>query len=188
MRSFAASVLGLLVVGLTPVSGFGQALPRVTDPIFGLSYDSARIRFEDAGDVVSRCPELANPRWGRRLWVFARSEETTGTYMVVGGLYERQEPPAQRAARYQTDPNGVLLREHDRKCELIGPAREAFEYPVDVTTATLQALARDAVRRYAAAFGGHARFLAMLARHKKRADLANPRSAILRDAIRQGGR
>ncbi len=170
-----------------PVSGFGQALPRVTDPIFGLSYDPARIRFEEAGDLVSRCPELANPRWGRRLWIFARSEETTGTYMVVGGLYERRKPPAKRG-RYRTDPNGVLLREHDRECDLIGPAREVFEYPAEVTAATLQALARDAVRRYAAAFGGQARFLAMLARHKKRADLSNPRSGILRDAIRQAGR
>lgn len=169
-----------------PASGIGQTLPRVTDPIFGLSYDPAKIRFEDAADVVARCAELTNARWGRRAWVYARNSESSGTYLVLGGLYERRESPAKGERRLELDPKGVLLRDHEGKCDLIGPAREVFEYPVDgVTSATLQALARDAVRRYAEAFGGKQPFLAALARSKKQADLDNPRASILRAAVEQ---
>lgn len=188
MKSIAASILGLLV-GLMPVPGIGQTLPRITDPIFGLTYDSAKIRFEEAADIVTRCPELVNERWGRRAWTFARSSEPSGSYMVLGGLYERHEVPAKGEKRFETDPKGVLLREHESKCELLGPAREVFEYPVDgVTTETLRALARDAVARYATAYGGRPRFLAALARAKKRADLTNARATILREAVQNIGR
>jgi len=169
-----------------PASGIGQTLPRVTDPIFGLSYDPAKIAFEDAADVVARCSELTNARWGRRAWLYARSSESGANYLVLGGLYERREPPAKCEKRFEFDPKGVLLREHEGQCELIGPAREVFEYPVDgVTSATLQALGRDAVRRYADAFGGKPKFLAALTRAKRKADLDNPRASILREAVKQ---
>jgi hypothetical protein len=169
-----------------PAPGIGQTLPRVTDPIFALSYDPAKIRFEDAAVVVARCAELTNARWGRRIWLYARNSESSGTYLVLGGLYERREPPAKGEKRFELDPKGVLLREHEGKCDLIGPAREVFEYPVDgVAGATLEALAHDAVRRYAEAFGGKQRFLAALARSKKQADLGNPRASILRAAVKQ---
>jgi len=185
LKSIAASVLGLLV-GLMPASGIGQTLPRMTDPIFGLTYDSAKIRFEEAPDVVARCPELVNERWSRRVFVFARSAEPSGTYLVLGGLYARREAPAKGEKRFETDPKGILLREHESKCELLGPAREVFEYPTDgVTTETLRALARDAVTRYATAFGGSPKFLAALARAKKRVDLGNARATILREAVQQ---
>ena len=188
MKSIAASILGLLV-GLMPVPGIGQTLPRIIDPIFGLSYDSVKVRFGDAAEVVTRCPELINERWGRRVWIFARSVEPSGTFTVLGGLYERRAPPARGETRFEADPKGVLLREHESKCELIGPAREVFEYPVEgVTAETLRALARDAVARYATAFGGGPKFLAALARAKRRADLTNARATILREAVQQIGR
>jgi len=105
---------------------------------------------------------------------------------VLGGLYERRGPPAKGEKRFELDPKGVLLREQEGKCDLVGPAREVFEYPVDgVTGATLEALARDAVRRYAEAFGGKQPFLAALARAKKQADLDNPRASVLRAAVEQ---
>jgi hypothetical protein len=171
-----------------PVSGIAQTLPRVTDPIFGLSFEAAKVRFEEAGELLARCPELANARWSRRLWLFARSVEPSGSYAVVGGLYERRDPP-NGEKRFEPDPKGVLLRERDSKCDLTGPAREVFDYPVDgVASETLRALARDAVNRYSAAFGGEAKLLAALARGKRKADLANPRSAILREAVEQARR
>jgi hypothetical protein len=109
--------------------------------------------------------------------------------LVLGGLYERRAPPAKEEKRFETDPKGVLLREHESKCELIGPAREVFEYPVDgVTAETLRALARDAVARYATAFGGSPRFLAALARAQKRADLTNARATIQREVVQHIGR
>lgn len=172
-----------------PVSSIGQSLPRVTDPIFALSYDPAKIRFEEAAAVVARCAELTNARWGRRAWLYARNIESSGTYLVLGGLYERRAPPAKGEKHFELDPKGVLLREHEGKCDLIGPAREVFEYPVDgVASAALEALARDAVRRYADAFGGKQPFRAALARAKKQADLDNPRASILRAAVEQLGR
>ena len=57
-----------------------------------------------------------------------------------------------------------------------------------VAPETLRALARDAVNSYSAAFGGEAKLLAALARGKREADLANPRSAILREAVEQAPR
>ena len=109
--------------------------------------------------------------------------------MVLGGLYERREAPAKGEKRFETDPKGVLLREQESKCELLGPAREVFEYPVNgVSTETLRVLARDAVARYATAFGSGAKFLAALKRAKKHAELADVRAAILREAVQQVGR
>ena len=49
-------------------------------------------------------------------------------------------------------------------------------------------LARDAVARYATAFGSGAKFLAALKRAKKHAELADVRAAILREAVQQIGR
>jgi hypothetical protein len=169
-----------------PASGIGQTLPRVTDPIFGLAYDPAKITFEDAADVVARCAELTNARWSRRAWLYARNVGSSGTYLVLGGLYERRESPAKGEKRFESDPKGVFLREREGRCDLIGPAREVFEYPLDgVTPETLQALARDAARRYADAFSGKQKFLSALARGKKQADLDNPRSSILREAVEE---
>ena len=168
---------------MMPAACIGQTLPRVTDPIFGLSYDPAKVRFEDAGDIVARCPELTNARYGRRLWLFARSTDQSATYVVLGGFFERRD-----SAQLQllTDPKGVLLRDRGSECELIGPAREVFDYRADgITPEILHALAGDAATRYAQAFGGRDKFLAVLARNKKKADLANPRSMILREAVQQ---
>ncbi len=107
------------------------------------------------------------------------------TYAVVGALHRRRDAPA-KSQRFEPDPKGALLREHKSRCELIGPAREVFDYPVDgIAAPTLRALAQDAMRRYPEAFGGTGNFRAALARGKREADLANPRSVVLREAVEQ---
>ena len=188
MKSIAASILGLLI-GLMPAPGLGQTLPRITDPIFGLTYDSARIKFEGAADVVMRCPELVNERWGRRVFLFARSVELSGTYVVLGGLYERRAPPAKGEKRFEADPKGVLLREHEFESRTDRAGARGVRISRGWRHRGDIALARTRCRRpLRQAFGGRPEFLAALAGAKKRADLTNARATILREAVQQIGR
>ncbi len=152
---------------------------QITDPIFGLTYSSDLVLFEKApNSIVSACPGLVTTKWDRQMWVFAWIDEKDSSYMVLGGLFVRREG----TRKVSPDHNGVMLRRTGQKCELLGPAREMFEFgEVEVGRATLASIARDAVSRYTRAFRGVDKFRAAL--HRQHVDLGNPRSVILKDAV-----
>jgi hypothetical protein len=155
----------------------------VKDPIFGLSYSSEQAHFDEAPpDLLSACSALTNEKWDRRLWLFARVTSEGTEYDVLGGFYVKRGTIPSGEPKLEADPSGVMLRRNAAGCELIGPARESFDYkPQDVSPETLRALAADAVKRYAQAFGGLDNFVGQLKRQKVRLD--NPRSQILNEAI-----
>jgi hypothetical protein len=112
------------------------------------------------------------------MWVFARTSEADGDYLVLGGYLL---PKASRQPAV-ADKNGVLLRIQGPECHLIGPVREVFDYkPEDIRVTSLQALAQDAVCRYTRAYGSKEKFL--IALRQQRRDLGDPKSSILRDAV-----
>jgi hypothetical protein len=153
--------------------------PTATDPIFGLVYSPDAMRFEAAPVALARmCPDLTTERWNRQMWIFARTAAADGDYLVLGGFFlpkASRQPP-------MVDKKGVLLRLNGSECHLIGPVREVFDYkPEDIGTTTLQALAQDAVCRYARAYGGKEKFLDALRRQHR--DLADPKSSILKEAV-----
>lgn len=153
--------------------------PMATDPIFGLVYSPDVLRFEVApAALAGTCEDLTTERWNRQTWIFARTAAADGDYLVLGGFFlpkASHQPP-------MADKKGVLLRLKGAECRLIGPVREVFDYkPEDISTTTLQALAQDAVCRYTRAYGGKVKFLDALRRQHR--DLADPKSAILKDAV-----
>ena len=183
----ASSVLliGLLISPFTAVAA--DNIARVIDPVFGLSYDPSKIDFQKVdSDVFARCPELTNAKWDRRSWIFAEYRQADERYLAIGGYFVPRSPAKKKPA-FETDPNGVLLQLDGAGCKLMGAVREEFDYDTEPARAPiLRALAKDAVERFDAAFGGR-RALAKVFRDQK-INLDDPRSSILRDALRQGGK
>jgi hypothetical protein len=179
MRSTGVRLLVVAVCGFGLIAA--THLPRPKDPIFGLPYDPARTQFEAAEeDLLSRCPELVNARWTRRMWVFARIDAAEGRFTVIGGYYVRRDAGSGDKA-VETDDRGAVIQQTATECKLIGPAREVFDYPTEIAVPTLEALARDAAARFVRAYGGNQKFLAALSRQK--VNLNDPRSRVLREAV-----
>lgn len=177
MRSIVARIL-LALLCVVELSG-ATKLVRPRDPIFGLAYDPSRAALEAADDdLLKRCPDLANGRWTRRMWVFARTGDANARYTIVGGYYVRRAAKAGEEA-VETDDLGAVIRETAGACRLIGPAREVFDYPIDIGPSTLALLARDAVARQIRAHGDKQKFLAALSRQKADLDQA----PALREAV-----
>jgi hypothetical protein len=178
IRYIARLLSGFLFLAMLSGSA-SPKWPMATDPIFGLVYSPDAIRFEAAPAALARtCAELTTERWNRQTWIFARTAAADGDYLVLGGFFlpkASRQPP-------MVDKKGVLLRLKGADCHLIGPVREVFDYkPEEIGTTTLQALAQDAVCRYARAYGGKEKFLDALRRQHR--DLADPKSSILKDAV-----
>jgi hypothetical protein len=183
-------IAGLFSVGFISVVEVRAAspAPNAVDPVFGLSYQPAKVRFEAApANLLSICPELENARWTRKLWIYAQTDGPHGRVLVVGGFYAAR-PPAARppsALKLETDPKGAVIETTATGCTLLGPAREVFRYPDDLVPPTvLRALAADLVKRYRTAFGGAAT-LANALRHQHR-EPTGARDAVLRDALSAG--
>lgn len=165
----------VLLLAMTAIGAERQ----ITDPIFGLSYSSDLVLFDKApSSIVSACPDLVTSRWDRQMWVFAWIDEKDSSYIVLGGLFVKRNG----IRKASPDRNGVMLRLTGQKCELLGPAREMFEFgDAEVGRATLTRIAYDAVSRYTRAFRGVDRFRAAFQR--QHIDLGKSGSLILRDAV-----
>jgi len=162
------------------VGASAQPLPTATDPLFGLTYDSTAVKFEPA--LYSQCLELTNARWNRKMWIFGRTTTSNITYVVIGGFYVKREGTGNASPAIEADPVGAVIRLKGKQCELIGPAREVFDYPSsEIGARVLKGLANDAVCRYIRAFGGKREFLDAIERQHIRFD--DPHSTILKEAV-----
>ncbi len=167
---------------LAAIECFAGPIPPAKDPLFGLVYDSKLVRFDKATpELPKTCPDLANQRWTRTSWIFARTSQNEAEYLVIGGYYTtRDSAPA--PPRYESDSAGALIQLTRTSCKLIGPAREVFDYPpAEIAPAVLRSLAADAVCRYADAFGSRQKFLNEL--QKQGVKLSRMRSSELKKAI-----
>ena len=179
MRFIAALFSLLLVLAACPAAAGGPVTSR--DPLFGLPYTAESVRFDPAPpDLLTRCPELVNERWTRRLWVFAHATLDNDSYFVLGGFFVPR--PGRPAGTVEADTLGVIAHLQPTGCVLAGPAREVFDYQAEeISLPALQALAADGVRRYAAAYGGLGHLREALA-HAGAAP-GPPRAGILRGAL-----
>ena len=185
LLKFGAAVLALCLWLAEPAS---SAEPAPIDPIFGLSYALNKVRFEPAPpDILERCPELANAKWNRQLFVYARAGAEDDFLLVLGGYFIERTSATRAQPAPQPDPQGVVAHLVGRQCILVGPAREVFLFSQDeLGVARLKALAQDAVHRYDAAFGAPAAFRAALRQQGVKLD--HPRAGILRDALQMPAR
>ncbi len=109
---------------------------------------------------MKTCPDLANARYGRRLYIFGAAVSAGVEYRLLGGFYVERK---QGRDHLLTDPAGAIAILRNNACTLAGPARDEFDHPdQDVGRTALQALATDAAARYARAFGGQAALARML--------------------------
>lgn len=160
----AAAVL-FLFTALASAAGLDAV-----DPLFGLRYDASSIRFEaaDAG-LTTTCTELVNARWNRKLLIYASAERGGVKFLVVGGFYV----PRTGTGRAQPDRVGAILQIKGNTCKLMGPARETFDSPTDLSKSALMDLANNAACRYSSAFGSHAAFMTALRRQRIRVTSQN---------------
>ena len=184
-QALTARASALVAVALVAVALVALAMPArdagpvaSADPIFGLPFTAEAIRFEPAPrDITTRCKDLVQPRFDRRLWVFAQATVAGETYYVLGGYYV-----ARAGGALQADTRGVVARLDQTRCITAGPVRDVFESdPEEISPAARRALAADAMRRYAALYGGAAGLRATLTRADAMPD--NEDSPILRQAL-----
>ncbi|MDE1148052.1 MAG: hypothetical protein PW843_15735 [Azospirillaceae bacterium] len=148
MRSIAGIFSVLLILG--PFLAFAKEVPHLTDPVFGLKYDPAHVKFDEAPtSLMTRCPNLANDRWDNRLWIYGQQDEAGTQYLIVGGLYVEKA-----TGRSKPNPIGAIIAVTPEKCDLVGPARETLQAPTDLPADMAPHLIDDLVRRYRTAFGG----------------------------------
>ena len=199
-RLLIRSIVSLAVMCLGPL-GIEAATPDDKlfgyDPIFGLKYDSDEVRFETASAaMIAGCNALANQNWERRPSIYATTESSSSTWLVIGGFLVLKNPrifiPPSAVKRGDTtfvaDPMGVVLRRSDKDCQLIDKARDLFEYEnPDVNAAVMAALSRDVVSRYSAAYGSADNFkAALIAQGVVKTDtaIASAVSPVMEEALR----
>jgi len=135
-----------------------QTQNLMTDPIFGISYDPRRVRFEEApAKISSACPQIRN----ERAWVYARLRTQGVEYLIVSGL-TRICPDGPGSCEVAPDVTGVIVALRGSGCSV--EAADGFYWrkndPLwELPPTALESMARDAVHRYAKAFGGKKNFL-----------------------------
>jgi len=123
----------------------------MSDPLFGISYDTNKIRFERLPAALARKAELSKdlPQW-----IYARSESAAGTFYIVSGfLRVESDDPAHPGSTVEAD-FGAVLRQNGDKVEVLCVPDLLFDKDSPVPAAELQPLLADAVKRYVAAWGG----------------------------------
>jgi hypothetical protein len=111
------------------------------------------------------------------MWIFSQSRESEPRFAVIGGYLVKRS-----GSSIEADRVGAVVRILNGRCDLMGAARDVFEYPPhEIATTKLRELASDAVCRYSQAFGDYRKFISEMRR--QRIATATIRSAVLRNAI-----
>jgi hypothetical protein len=159
--SICAAMIRLAYAGPPQGTEAGRAMD---DPLFGMTYDTSKVHFEDAPAVIGqRCAEIR----GRKLWLFAEWRSAGVEYFIVSGLLAARPDGPVSAALPQESDGGIAVELRGPECRLA--ALDAFmsgrvaptgrSVSIDVTNSALHGLASDALQRFATAFGGKKSFL-----------------------------
>jgi hypothetical protein len=133
------------------------------DPLFGMSYDTTKVRFEEAPALVSQlCSELR----GLKLWLYAAQRTADAQFYIVSGLV-LVRPDGQGPTDAEPD-GGDAVEIRGTKCHLstldwllsekVNPSPTAPKTSKQV----VEALLSDALARYVRAFGGKQNFVRAL--------------------------
>lgn len=164
-------ILGLLLGGKSVA--MAQARQMMDDPLFGIPYNPQVVHFEDAPKIIGElCPDLRN----RKLWVYAQWGMKDTQYFIVSGFIKtHSDSPSSQEGSEPAFGTAVFL--HRGKCtedqseyflrREINPARGAT--PIAASNTVLVEIARNALQRYARAFGSKAIFLKQLSPSDRKA-------------------
>ena len=173
---YTATVLSIGLLLVCP--GGTSTPPEAIDPLFGVHFDSSSVKFQPLPvEWFNACASLRNEAWDRKMWIFAQSRESEPRYAVIGGYLVKRS-----GSSIETDKVGAVIRILNGRCDLMGAARDVFDYPPhEIATSKLHELATDAVCRYSQAFGDYRKFIGEMRR--QRIATSTIRSAVLRNAI-----
>ncbi len=147
MRGIVAA-MSIIVVG-APC----QTTPTMSDPVFGMTYDTREVHFDLAPTLVRRqCRELP----GKTLWLFAHWKEAEAEFFVLSSRESEVSGigvVVRHAACIQALPDWILTGEPRYWSGRGGPP------PIKFTEGVLRGLAADLLIRYARAFGGKSNFI-----------------------------
>ncbi|WP_155992599.1 hypothetical protein [Acidocella facilis] len=162
-----------------------RALPAIVDPVFHLTLPAAIYThgFEEfPAAQLKSCGVVVRADASYRYWVLAETSNGNMDYVMLDGLVKPSS-----GAPWQADMQGVFLRRSAAGCSLIDPLDQVFAYYQSYETdspaiggAVFVALARDAVRRFSAAYGSSARFKAALVAQKRLPSLSILKNALAR--------
>ncbi len=147
----AFALAGCAAVGAADsASKKAPAMPvTMSDPLFGIAYDTTKIRFERLPAATARKADLgAQPQW-----IYARSESGGATYYVVAGFQRiESDDPAQPGFSMEPD-FGAVLKDKGGKVDVLGVPDRLYGDDAIVSPQELKPLLADAVVRYIKAWG-----------------------------------
>ena len=148
MRSIVAAGIGLLCCA----AGWAQPRALMSDPVFGIIYDSQEVHFEYAPTLISQfCPSAQ----AKTFWVYARWKAGDLDFFILSNRDSE-------LAGYAVVLRGKACSEGLPPWILTGdplnrPGRG--NESIFFSETILRGLATDLLRRYAVAFGGKKSFL-----------------------------
>jgi hypothetical protein len=135
-----------------------QKQKLMSDPLFGISYDPQSVKFEEApARIRMGCSQVHT----EKTWVYCHLKTAEIEYFIVSGLI-RQCPDGPGPCDLQPDVTGAIVALRGSTCS--AEAADGFYWRksdslYDLPEASLGEMARDALQRYAKAFGGKKNFL-----------------------------
>ena len=159
MKIFKCVVLCFIFC--TTVALSAQTQQPMTDPFFGISYDPGIVKFEQAPPTVNNaCSQIHD----ERTWVFAHLKNEDVEYFIVSG-FARVCPDGSAPCAVAPNITGTIVALRESKCT--AEAADGFHWQKNdplwnLSEASLDLMARDAIRKYIKAFGGRTQFLERL--------------------------
>ena len=161
--------------------------PRIVrEPVLGLHYERARVKFDPLPpQALSNCETLGDNEYSRAVWyVYGQARDASGRMFYVTGGYEERLDGRPAHRKFDTEDLGLVLYHDAQTCEPVDSARDVFDQRmVDgvLTPSILKQLAVDVVRRLERAFGGPDRLRLELRNQRVNLDLLPPE---LREAMK----
>lgn len=171
-----AGVALLVSVWVSAVACAGEAM---TDPLLGIDYDTAAVRFA----IWTPPPALAAQRVPRTNWLYAQVVRDHCSYSIVSGLIPIDTDGADGDVAASEPDFGVVIRQCGAVATELGVPDNLFAADAPVDDALATALLRDAVPRYIKAWRGKARFQTAL-ESLQRPELMQP---VLAEALARQG-
>jgi len=150
----------------------------MTDPLIGLSFDPAAVRFEEWRDSATTRKELGPmPKW-----IFGCALVDGGRVCVIAG-HRSIRPEGGGAAVTEPDFGGVI-EERGAVHKVLGVPDRMFDKQAIVSPAVRDSLLRDSVSRYIKAFGDASKLRAAISAQRVPLDTI-PRPLL--EALRTAG-
>ncbi|HKN74035.1 MAG TPA: hypothetical protein VJW94_02570 [Candidatus Acidoferrum sp.] len=144
-----------------------SAQQRMTDQLFGISYDPKKVHFERMPPVLAeKCPRLQDRYVAA--WVYGHLKTADSEYFLISGLMEFQEDkPGGAHTIAPEEGDGLIVALRGSQClvdqasyffdQSINPAKTAT--PIMVPKSVLTGILQESFKRYVIAFGGKQEFL-----------------------------